>query len=758
MKKLLLLLLTVFFCSIVSAGKLPVIVLPDQPTRFEKTAAAELALHLKMVCGKSLKITAESNAPRTGRKILLGSTKRASSSGLDFAKYAPEKWQIFSLDADTLILGGGTPRGVIYSVYEYLERNHGVIWLDENDTFVKKSASIKWPNAWNISGQPSIANRSVYNIFMPQSWLWKIRHRQNFFHVQEKRFEDYGIAPLFGAPKSWHNFYLYTADVKKADEDIFSLVNGKRLRAMTGHGPGQVCYSNPKTLAHFKKKLTEYITQDRKGVQKEFYPVYYSISGNDNRQECECSGCAALIKKYKSKAAAKLCFVNNLAKSFPHITLLTPAYGEHAFPPENLKMEKNVVIDMALGPRIPDRYRDNFRPFTHPANKVTRVLLEKWSKLQGKTIWDYCTEQHLPYWPSSNMDACTENIRFYKSLGVEMIMAEFPKSATLSFWRMRNHIYYRVMNDCSLDTAKAKENFAKAYYGKAWKEMLELHDYIQKRNAEITDSLCDLPISLRKDLDEKFFKNAERLLSAAEKAVGSNKRLRRRINAERVPIDRAYIEKFRISDPAIIARYRKNALDNINEMLHPYAQKRQLPALELFCRTAAAKLPPLKGFDTQSIVADYAWPQLINWRYNKLVADSDADGGQAITHTGSVNPGKGIVFSVYDLASRKYNFAGKHISLKNAPRDEKYHWYIIGPLAITKESVLILHYSWRAQYTLSGAFANPEIYGNNVYIAISLKVQGPSYIKGSKKPDLYAIDRVVVTRADMKKPALIKRR
>lgn len=758
MKKSLLFLLTVFFCSIVSAGKLPVIILPDQPTRFEKTAAKELAAHLEMVCGKNIRVIAENNAPRTGRKILLGSTKRAVSAGIDFANYAPEKWLIRALDADTLILGGGTPRGVIYSVYEYLERNHGVIWLDEKDTFVKKSALIKWQKSWNVSGQPSIARRSIYNIFMPQSWLWKIRHRQNFFHVQEKRFEDYGIAPLFGAPKSWHNFYLYTADVKKEDEDIFSLVNGKRLRARTGHGPGQICYSNPKTLVHFKKKLTEYIARDREGVKKEFYPVYYSISGNDNRQECECSGCKALIKKYKSKAAAKLCFVNNLAKSFPHITLLTPAYGEHAFPPENLKMEKNVVIDMALGPRIPDRYRDNFRPFTHPANKVTRVLLEKWSKLQGKTIWDYCTEQHLPYWPSSNMDACTENIRFYKSLGVEMIMAEFPKSATLSFWRMRNHIYYRVMNDCSVDTAKAKENFAKAYYGEAWKEMLELHDYIQKRNAEITDSLCDLPLSLRKDLDEKFFKNAERLLSSAEKAVGSNKRLRRRISAERVPVDRAYIEKYRISDPKLLARYRKNALANIHETLNPYAKKRQLPALELFCMTAAAKLPPLKGFDTKSLVADYAWPQLINWRYNKLVSDAGADGGQAITHSGQTNPKRGIEFSVYDLASRKYNFICKRINLKDIPRDEKYHWYIIGPLAITKESVLILHYSWRAQYTLSGAFANPEIYGNNVYIAISLKVQGPSYIKGSKKPDLYAVDRVVVTRADMGKPAPGKRR
>jgi hypothetical protein len=78
-------------------------------------------------------------------------------------------------------------------------------------------------------------------------------------------------------------------------------------------------------------------------------------------------------------------------------------------------------------------------------------------------------------------------------------------------------------------------------------------------------------------------------------------------------------------------------------------------------------------------------------------------------------------------------------------------------LEITKESILVMHHTWLMQYTLSGAFANPEIYGNKVYIAVSMKVQGPLYIKNSKKPNLYVVDRVVVTRADMKKPAPGKR-
>ena len=84
-----------FFCNVVFAGKLPVLILPDQPTRFEKTAAAELVTHLKMVCGNDIRVMNESRAPRDGKKIFLGTTKRAVAFGVDFAKFAPEKFRAF---------------------------------------------------------------------------------------------------------------------------------------------------------------------------------------------------------------------------------------------------------------------------------------------------------------------------------------------------------------------------------------------------------------------------------------------------------------------------------------------------------------------------------------------------------------------------------------------------------------------------------------------------------------------------------------
>ena len=68
---------------------------------------------------------------------------------------------------------------------------------------------------------------------------------------------------------------LFTSP-NKEDYDILSMTNGKRVMSVNSAGPGQICYSNPKTAAHFIKKLKEWIPADRKDKEKWQYPVLYS--------------------------------------------------------------------------------------------------------------------------------------------------------------------------------------------------------------------------------------------------------------------------------------------------------------------------------------------------------------------------------------------------------------------------------------------------------------------------------------------------
>ncbi|MBO4344138.1 MAG: hypothetical protein J5833_00185, partial [Victivallales bacterium] len=89
------------------------IVLPESPTTFERTAAEELALHLKDVYGGDVPQISE-KAATGGIAIYVGNTALAKANGMD-GGMGNEDWRVKSLDGKRLIAVGGSPRGVIYS-------------------------------------------------------------------------------------------------------------------------------------------------------------------------------------------------------------------------------------------------------------------------------------------------------------------------------------------------------------------------------------------------------------------------------------------------------------------------------------------------------------------------------------------------------------------------------------------------------------------------------------------------------------------
>ena len=88
------------------------IVLPDEPTMVEKTAARELADHLKQVTGAGFQTMAEKDAPAGGRSLIfVGNTAKAPKKDYKFDEI------LIKMDGGNLILAGHKKRGCIYEVY-----------------------------------------------------------------------------------------------------------------------------------------------------------------------------------------------------------------------------------------------------------------------------------------------------------------------------------------------------------------------------------------------------------------------------------------------------------------------------------------------------------------------------------------------------------------------------------------------------------------------------------------------------------------
>ena len=733
------------FCAFILSAA-PVIVIPQNAGLQEKKAAEELALHLKLATGKTISTVAENNAPAKGKRIFVGKTAFAQKNKVNFAKFGAEEHFVKAVCPETLIIAGGHPRGTLYGVYEFLENNLNAMWLDETEILIDKVKSVTWKKNLFLQGKPAFTYRSLWNSFANNSELYKIRNRQNAFHYRlPEKFTAYGLFHIHGAPGVFcHTFYHYTKNLPKEDYDILSLSNGKRVYSTSAMGPGQICYSNPKTAAYFIKRLKEWIPAERKGKEKWQYPVLYGLKTNDNRNECECSGCAALVKKH-GWSGAKMFLTNKVAEAFekeyPDILFYTDAYGLHGLPPKGMKPRKNVTVDIAYGMGYLERPRDHFRPYTHPVNAVTKRLHEEWAALtRTPAVWDYWVDCIRAEYPSTAIPAIAENIKFYKKINVMYLMAQASAPSTASFWRMSNIIGYRLMVDPNRDLKKELERFMPAFYGKAAPYMFKLYTLLDKATMSLENNIQSYTLARRHDLNETFFKEAEALLAAADKATKGNALHNERVHDERVPIEWAKIEKFKISDKAYIESFRKNAIRRL-KYLGAYHAKQSLIPINKLCTAALANVPAPKGFEKATIISEYAWPQLSLARYNRIVADPDAAGGKTAV-PGAKHTNEDVGCGIYDTRTRKYLIRGASLPLDAVPQDGKYHWYYVGRCRLTSEPLLYLHRGWLLQLPLSDSFGGPEICDNDVAVYISLKVTDK----------MYAVDRVVTVRGDISAP------
>ena len=453
------------------------IVLPEAPTTFEQTAAEELALHLKQAYGTEIATVSEKSASGVF-SIYVGNTALAAKNGIDGKAMGNEEWLLKTLEAKRIIAAGGSPRGVIYSAYELLERLYGVMWLDENYTVVPKSTLASWPTL-DLKDKPDFRVRDIHTYYSDKKvgrWLCESRNRNNYFHDEErlepfKAMQKYGVFTIFGQPpKACHTYYFYTKDLPPELEGCLSLnAQGKRVRSTSGSGPGQICLSNPKTIDWFEKKLREFIAWDRKETP-DTPPVIYDISANDNASECQCPGCRALVKKHGSYGGAVLEFTNSLAerieKDFPEIKIEMFAYETATkAPTSGIKARPNVLVRLAqLGAEFGAGHRDSLRTLSHKNNERALREIHEWAAIATISIWDYWIT-YSATGPGLCFDVIPENLRLYHDLGIDTLFVEHERPFDNSFYALRIWLGRRFMNDTSLDIMEQTDRFLAAYYG-----------------------------------------------------------------------------------------------------------------------------------------------------------------------------------------------------------------------------------------------------------------------------------------------------
>ena len=739
--------------EIVKNGKgLPAIVLPSGDLiKAEENAAKELQKFICTVTGVTLPVVKEKSF-RGESALYIGKTQFSIRQGITPTPGEREEWILQSV-GNSLVITGSRPRGTLYGVYDFLEKYCSVYFPDWDTVHAPRRKNLSIPDNIRIRKKPFFFWRYTVPGSVPRDLsafrMHLIRNKLNFAYATE----DWGGLELYGSPTFAHTYYYYSKDFPKDKKEYFSLWGKERLRAVNGIGPGQICLTHPEVRRLVYEKLCDYIKRDRaKHKDPVKWPRFYAVNQNDNGYYCQCKSCMEYTRKGGNYSDTMIAFMNDLGKrlkkDYPGVKLLPFAYKYTIQAPVFEKPLDNIVPFICNLSTNLTGSSETAKPVTHPLNREFLTQFKKWKALAKELfVWDYWILYNKPHiYPYLLSNRYFEDMKFFAENNVRGMLVE-NEDPMLSFHSLRQWILYRLLTDPREDREKILSMFFPAVYGPAEKPMRAYFDMLEKACVSEKGSFdLKVPAALPR-LNKEFFSRADLLLNKAESLAGKDRKILRKIQQERISVDMA-----RIRMGFVKKEKRKALIDrlerNISTVLATLDPKRGISAKgwknQLDFLRLDVQLP--REFRKTNCV-DFTWISMLEARHANIirVEDPEAVGGKALrigqhgqkkTHTVPFRAG------IYNHLTKT---AGPTFTLKQFPRDEKYHLHKICTDYDLKGGTLFwAPWNWRMQVNLDTANAAAPVNLCDIYV--SIKFTGPTYVKGSKKEDAVYIDRILVVR------------
>ena len=497
------------------------IVLCDDASISEKTAAEELQDFLKQISGAELPLI-NSNELEEGRKhIYVGFNKEyAAECGVEAPDDIDEGYTYRTV-GDNIWIYGGKNRGTMYGVYAFLENEFGVRWYTVD--YTKIPVTKKWKvKDFCRSEQPLVRFRfdQYYNV-LDEAWLARNKCNSDYWISENK----YG-----GLSSYWegHTFRIFISPDEYFSEhpEYFSMREGGVRRP-----DAQLCLSNPEVLQICIDKMKYTIATN---------PLFdiYSMSQNDNPFPCLCDKCRAIEEQYGGHSGLLLWFVNQVADAikpiYPDKYIGTFAYMYTRKPPVGIVPRNNVVI------RLCSLECCRAHPIEEcEHNRSFMSDIENWSKIAPNIyIWDYVVNFSQYVAPFPNFNVLAENIRTFMKYNVMGIRQQANyQSVGGEFSEMKAWVISKLLWNPYQDTRKLVSQFINDYYGEAASCIQQYFDLCHSliKDETVFDIYIDANAPLYTD---EFVREAREILNKARQAVASSSEdMRLRVDMVALQID-----------------------------------------------------------------------------------------------------------------------------------------------------------------------------------------------------------------------------
>lgn len=476
----------------------------------EQYAAEELQVWTEKLVGVKPPIITKTDLPKSGNGIFLNDAKTADR----LPSLGDEAFELKAEGGSVYVTGGC--RGVLYGVYELLEKYGGIAWLTDDFTDIPKKDVFSVPDDLFDRQRPAFVRRCHDWRYIEYRPAFAARSRENHFPIPEK---FGGSHPTFDKRLGFcHTFAILIRPNKYFDAhpEYFSYFNGKRQKQ-----DSQLCLTNPDV---FRIVVSQTLERVRYNIAMKTGVKYYGISQNDWCGYCECPDCAAIDAREGSHSGSVIWFVNKVAEEVekvdPNAIVETLAYVYSRHPPKHLRPRHNVMpmlcsIECDFSkPMGENRFKENIS---------FRDDLKEWLKISKHLmVWDYAANWRSTPCPQHNLVTMHENAKFYLENGVTELFFEGWSNdnpcAELS--ALKGWLSGKLLWNPNQAHRPLVERFVTAYYGKGAPYVLDYIDLLERQPVDETKTpflyrtyIQDMPWS------QTFLKESQDLWHKAVAAV-----------------------------------------------------------------------------------------------------------------------------------------------------------------------------------------------------------------------------------------------
>ncbi len=522
------------------------IIIPTKATVVEIQAAMVLQDYLKRISGANLPID-DDKGKRQDEEILIGNVNRPELKEVPKEKLDRDGFFIKN-NGKSLVITGGTDKGILYGVYTFLEKYLGCRKYSSAVTYVPKKNTIIL-GAIDDMELPAFSYRENFyrDATDPEYQLW---HKLDS-HVGPNKSEWGYWVHTFGT-------LLNPQEYGATHPEYFSFYEGKRHAGTVPSWDGasvqpeaQLCLSNPNVLDIVCKNL-------QAAINKNPEAIYWSVSQNDNVNYCRCSDCAALDKKYaafspeekmysthSSKYPALgmgsiLTFVNKVAERFPDKIISTLAYQYSRVPPKDIVPGRNVNIMLC-------NIESARNTTIEKGDTSFSSDLKGWGKITNNIIvWDYVIRFSNLFAPFPNLRILQPNLKFMHDNRVSAVFEQGNREIGGEFAALRAYLIDKLLWNPEINVNEVTNDFLTGYYGKASKQLKEYIDLLHNNNMEQSGykmSIFGKPVMEKETfLSDSLITVYNKLFDEAEKAVSDSPEILDRVKTARLPVYYAMLE------------------------------------------------------------------------------------------------------------------------------------------------------------------------------------------------------------------------